>query len=489
MKRIFISLLALATSIASFSQCDNDLTNPWFEGFIPEPTISCGGDLSTLVPIPHDSCDTLVEMAIYEETIPGSCPGNYDIFRIYRAFDDNGNQVVESQMIHVVDETGPQISGVIDLIEVDCNSNYNINQPTFSDDCSDVAGIDFNIEHYINSNNLNEFVYLWSATDGCGNSSSAQTTVRYVDNGYPWFENFPADLTISCGDSIPPVVYPQIFDNCDTYLPIEYSEGYAYGNCQSNYDIIRTFRAYDDSGNPVIESQVIHVVDNVAPEFANLTTEVVEMCGYSQPSPPAVWDNCGTVSLSWEVATIDSISPCNYTSIITWAATDNCGNTSYVSQAFQIMDTIPPSITGEIEIDLLLGTSIDTIMVEYADNCSEASISYTDMEVSGGNIIRLYTAVDECGNTSTFEQIIHFYSDEEGGGNNRVAICHRTGNGSYHTIYVAPQAVPAHLAHGDYLGPCTQLIIDWQTVLPNSDLEMRVVKGYDNKYKKFVRTK
>jgi hypothetical protein len=489
MKRIFILLISLLTSAVGFSQCEQDSINPWFENFNPEPTISCGGDLSTLIPTAHDECDTLVEIAIYEETYSGSCPGNYDVFRIYRAFDDNGNGVIESQMIHVVDETGPQISGVLDLIEVDCNSSYTISQPSFSDDCSGISETDLNVESYINSNNLEESVYIWSATDGCGNISYAQTTVRYVDSVNPWFENFPDDVTINCTDSIPPVLYPQVFDSCDTYLPIEYAEEYVYGNCPSNYDIIRTFSAYDDSGNPVIDSQVIHVVDNVAPEFGNMTTEVVEMCGYSQPSPPAVWDNCGTVSLSWEVNTIDSISICNYTSIITWAATDNCGNTSYVSQAFQVMDVIPPTITGEIEIDLLLGTSIDTIMVEYADNCSEVSITYVDMEVSGGNIIRLYTATDECGNSSTFEQIIHFYSDGGGGGNNRVAICHRTGNGSYHTIYVAPQAVQAHLAHGDYLGPCTEMIIDWQSILPNSDLEMRVIKGYDNKYKKFVKTK
>ena len=77
--------------------------------------------------------------------------------------------------------------------------------------------------------------------------------------------------------------------------------------------------------------------------------------------------------------------------------------------------------------------------------------------------------------------------DDDDEDSNKVAICHCTGNGDCHTIYVAPQAVPAHLAHGDYLGPCTEMIIDWQSILPNSDLQMRVIKGKDNKYKKFVK--
>jgi hypothetical protein len=222
------------------------------------------------------------------------------------------------------------------------------------------------------------------------------------------------------------------------------------------------------------------------------------MCTYAQPPSPSVWDNCGTVSLTWEQTTIDSISACNYLSIITWEATDNCGNVAYASQAIQIMDVTPPVITGDIYIDIQEGESIDTVMVEYSDNCSSVTITYSDMEVSGNNIIRNYIATDGCGNSSTFEQIIHIDpisppddddDDDDDDNGNRVAICHRTGNGSYHTIYVAPQAVQAHLAHGDYLGPCTEMIIDWQSILPNSDLEMRVIKGYDNQYKKIVRVK
>ena len=33
----------------------------------------------------------------------------------------------------------------------------------------------------------------------------------------------------------------------------------------------------------------------------------------------------------------------------------------------------------------------------------------------------------------------------------KVALCHRTGNGSYRLITMSPNAVPAHLAHGDYV--------------------------------------
>jgi len=42
-------------------------------------------------------------------------------------------------------------------------------------------------------------------------------------------------------------------------------------------------------------------------------------------------------------------------------------------------------------------------------------------------------------------------------GNEKVEICHRTGNGSTHTLCVAADAVQAHLDHGDLLGSCDEV--------------------------------
>src|SRR5262245_54274661 len=39
-------------------------------------------------------------------------------------------------------------------------------------------------------------------------------------------------------------------------------------------------------------------------------------------------------------------------------------------------------------------------------------------------------------------------------GHTPATICHKPGTPAEHTITVDDDAVPAHLAHGDYLGPC-----------------------------------
>jgi len=330
MKNLLLTLFAIFVSLVSFSQCDNDSINPYFVNFETEITVSCDVDLSVIFPVALDECDDSVEIAWYQEVSPGICENNYDIFRVYRAFDNFGNQSVESQMIHVVDETSPI------------------------------------------------------------------------------FVPFEAS-TVDCGDSI---VFddPQVTDNCSDFA-------------LTSYDII---------------SQI---------------------------------DSCTT----------------NY--IRVWQAIDFCGNTSMSSQTITSTDLTPPSIMGPLYVEVNEISEIDSMFVNTFDNCSQTTLTYYDTEVSSNSYIRIYTSIDMCGNSTEFEQIIHINSIIPPGDDNRVAICHREGNGSYHTIYVNQNAVESHLAHGDYLGPCTEIMMDWNQILPNSDLQMQVVKGKDKKFKKFVRVK
>ena len=229
-----------------------------------------------------------------------------------------------------------------------------------------------------------------------------------IDTINPWFANFQHEPTIECDDALLSTPL-KAYDNCDSTVDVIWYEEVTYGNCPNTLDIIRYYRAFDDHGNQAVETQIIHVVDE---------------------TPPSI---VGTPYLEFP-------------------------------------DTIDLSTTS---------------FASTYDNCSSVTLMYTDLEVSGGNMDRLYLAIDDCGNVSTFEQIIHLYqipSDDEdededdddhndgddecgdddedddnsGDNNNRVAICHRLGNGGWITIYVAQPAVPAHLAHGDYLGPCIE---------------------------------
>src|SRR5436309_6607064 len=43
----------------------------------------------------------------------------------------------------------------------------------------------------------------------------------------------------------------------------------------------------------------------------------------------------------------------------------------------------------------------------------------------------------------------------QGNGQEKMDVCHQTGNGGEHTINIAAPAIPAHVAHGDTVGACS----------------------------------
>jgi hypothetical protein len=75
-------------------------------------------------------------------------------------------------------------------------------------------------------------------------------------------------------------------------------------------------------------------------------------------------------------------------------------------------------------------------------------------DLKEGSIVRYQFCVDEQGQSKLVS--ITVISQMEGLPQAKAVICHYPpGNpGNRHTIEVGQPAVPAHLAHGDILGPC-----------------------------------
>lgn len=163
---IVIGMILMLTSITVNAQCENDTINPWFVDFQFELTIECSDFTNTAMPIIDDNCDTDVEIAMLEDIIPGNCTGEQTIYRLYRAFDDSGNQVVETQIIHVVDETGPIITGpiYIDLLPGQSADDIYV---TATDNCSAVS-ITYS-DMQVSGNNV---IRLYTAIDACNNAST-----------------------------------------------------------------------------------------------------------------------------------------------------------------------------------------------------------------------------------------------------------------------------------------------------------------------------
>ena len=141
---------------------------------------------------------------------------------------------------------------------------------------------------------------------------------------------------------------------------------------------------------------------------------------------PTVTDDC-TPTTEIDLDFVDEVQAgseaCNgnrRTILRTWTATDACGLTATCVQTIQIDDRTNPVITCPadvaIECDEDLENNPNLIPATATDNCTDAAninITFVD-DVSGltlcggnaGQIIRTWTAEDECGNTATCQQVI-----------------------------------------------------------------------------------
>lgn len=359
-----------------------------------------------------DNCNEYNIEVVLNESVSGSCAGT--IIRHYVATDVCGNASEEFiQVIHLIDEVAPVILTETDDFEVECGLEYSVAEPTFDDNCDPELDITSNVESTTDGC-VTWVVYSWTATDHCGLSVTSSTTVTIVDETNPYFENFPESITVSCEEDLPAVVYPNAYDTCDDDVDIELQENIVEGDCPQAYFIYRVFRAYDNCGNQVVETQIITVVDETAPVFDEQENAYAYECDETIPViQPTATDNCGEITYTFNDVWTNE-SDCEGVLIRTWTATDECDNSSYFEQTINIYDETAPVITGEINVYGIPCDNIeDAIYVTATDNCDEdvtIVIYGPDLHVSGecaGTLIRTYRAYDECENWSEFTQILH----------------------------------------------------------------------------------
>ena len=109
--------------------------------------------------------------------------------------------------------------------------------------------------------------------------------------------------------------------------------------------------------------------------------------------------------------------PQEYTLMRIFRGFDNCGNETMYVQNIYVVDTtaptftVPADITIECDVDNK-DVSITGDVTDEADNCATGlEATWTDAVTPGSCadnfiITRTWTLVDECGNTTTADQII-----------------------------------------------------------------------------------
>ena len=131
-------------------------------------------------------------------------------------------------------------------------------------------------------------------------------------------------------------------------------------------------------------------------------------------------DACGDVTVSLiEEIILDDACPYAYTIVRAFTATDDCGNATNATQTISVVDETAPVFTAEESIEVSCADWPDfTLYATATDNCGNVLMTFEDAAGDAGCVtpvgsyIRTYTAMDDCGNTSTFVQTITLVDDE-----------------------------------------------------------------------------
>ena len=395
-----------------------DFEPPVFTVHPPDVTVDCGS-----IPSPpsdivsYDSCDVTTNIDIFynelELIIGDSC--NYTITRTWTSADACGNEGTIAQVITVIDNEPPVFSNVPANITVDCDAIPAPVDPTATDNCSPFVSISLT-ESQPSSSCSGTFTILrtWTATDNCGNQSTAEQYVIVVDNNPPTLSGLPTDITVECGN-VPSPANVQVTDDCVANIAVDFVENTVIDGCPGGSIITRTWTATDSCGNTAIASQQIIVLDQTPPVITSMPADVTIGCNDTPiVEYPTATDNCdNNISFSYSDQTVAGNCSNNYTILRTWTATDDCNNQSSEVQTITVEDLTPPLISVfpadttvnchevpapslPVYSDLCSGTvTLDFNQVKNTNNCED---NYT--------IINTWTATDECGNSATAVQTI-----------------------------------------------------------------------------------
>ena len=148
----------------------------------------------------RDNCDSEVTITYEDAGSLDNCDGSAVATRTWTATDDCGNTSTAQQKVYRTPDTeAPVLTGVGPDGTYDCTEAPVFSNPGATDDCD--SDVDITYEDVDNGAGcLGGITRIWTATDDCGNTSTASQTMTAVDDEAPVFTSVPADYTVDCNE-------------------------------------------------------------------------------------------------------------------------------------------------------------------------------------------------------------------------------------------------------------------------------------------------
>ncbi len=377
-------------------------------------TVSCASDLPAPVMLTAtDNCVGPITVGPTPVVTPGACDDQFVMVRTW-TFDDGCNVSSVSQTITVNDDVAPVFTVVPAGMSGECMGTImEFGEAEATDNCNGAVTITF-VDDTSNAGTCGMSVTrTWTATDACGNTSTASATMSTGDTEAPVASNIPMDMTIDC-EATPVFGMPTFTDNCADDVTVVMTDSTTPGDCDAEVVMTRTWTATDDCDNTTVISQTITMEDNDGPVFVSVPGGVFECDGNFDD--PVVTDNCS----SFDITFVDDSngSGCNETITRTYTATDACGNVTTATATLTINDSEAPVFTnvpGTLDVDC---DEIPEFTPPTAvDNCGDITLTFVETESGelcdeGFSRKRVWTATDNCGNTATVETAIWVNKDD-----------------------------------------------------------------------------
>jgi len=285
--------------------------------------------------------------------------------------------------------------------------------------CGDNIEITFADTFIQNTSCIKEIIRIWTATDlDNGLSSTCNQFIGLYDTQAPVFNSGPTDLVVSGSGlgctATATWTEPNVSDDCGI---ASITSTHTSGSIFNEGVTTVVYTAIDDCGKTTSYSFTVTVGCDCTGSFTiNCPPNYFGCVGESDPSISGVAtfvgeDGCGPYELTHNDIVITDTACANEIARI-WIVTDlNSGATAVCSQFIGLYDTQVPTITNGPSDILIEGEGkgcqeiITWTLPTASDDCGIAS--FTSTHQSGdvfpeGNTIVVYTAVDNCGKTTSY---------------------------------------------------------------------------------------
>ena len=338
----------------------------------------------------------------------------------FTAADDCGNATATTAVFTIIDTIAPDFTGSAFTYNIACDlyNDSSLYDIAVNDVCAFDTVFVSNIDT-VSGGCPTGYLRTYTALDACGNSSTFMQAITLIDSVAPVFTDVPAGYVALCHEDHP-LEDAAATDNCDSDVTITVSADTTAGDCPQAYTVTRTFTAEDQCDNITTATQVIEVVDTLAPTFVELLPADTTVDCNAVPAADVLTatDLCDDVDVTFAEDTAAGDCDDAYTLTRTWSTADACGNATSHTQVVTVQDTLAPSIDTPAS-DLVvecdgMGNILDYLTWQSnnanataSDLCGSISWSsavdstFDDCNGSVGGSIVTFTATDACGNSAS----------------------------------------------------------------------------------------